>query len=266
MNKYAVQNLFGIEGLNIAWYGIIIGAGILAGTLLAIFRARREKIDTDILYDFLLLALPISIFCARAYYVIFRWEYYQLHLSEIPMIWRGGLAIYGGVLGAIVTAMLFCRRRKLSFFQLADICIPGLLLGQVIGRWGNFVNQEAFGQLVSDPQLKFFPYAVYIDELGEWHQAAFFYESLWNLCLLCLLLLLCSRLRVRGLALPIYLIGYGTGRFWIESLRADSLYLFPGVRISQVVSILLIATGCCLLFILLRRMRIKRSLEQRCKT
>lgn len=128
------------------------------------------------------------------------------------------------------------------------MCSKFAVIGQAIGRWGNFVNQEAFGNLVTAPHLQFFPYAVYIDALGEWYQATFFYESIWNLLLLVLLLFLEHHSRHNGIMLPLYLIGYGIGRFWIEGLRADSLYLMPGLRISQWVSAVIVIVGIFLLF------------------
>lgn len=243
MTNYLVENLFGIDGLNIAWYGVIIGLGVLAGIILASYRAKKKGIRTDFLYDYLLIAIPLSILGARLYYVVFQWDYYREHPGEIFAIWHGGLAIYGGVLCAILIAILFCRKKKLSFSLFADVCIPGLLLGQAIGRWGNFANQEAFGNLVTDPALQFFPYAVYIERLNEWHQATFFYECAWNLILLVILLTLSRRPKPNGWMLSGYLIGYGIGRFWIEGLRADSLYLLPNLRISQVVSIVLVMVG-----------------------
>lgn len=241
--KYAVKDLFGISGLSIAWYGVIIGIGILAGFFVALERAKRDHFPTSHFYDYLLFALPISILCARLYYVIFNWDTYQETPKEIFAIWHGGLAIYGGVIGAIVTAVVFCRIRKLSFLRLADLCIPGLVIGQAIGRWGNFINQEAYGALVTEPHLKFFPYAVYIDRLQEWRQATFFYESLWNVVLFFCLCWLGRRINRQGAMLPLYFIGYGTGRFLIESLRADSLYLCSGIRVSQALSLILIVVG-----------------------
>lgn len=247
MSRYAIENLCGIQGLNIAWYGVIIGIGIVLGVLLASYRCHRTEINADVLFDYLLVALPASILGARLYYVAFQWPYYREHPLEIPAIWQGGLAIYGGIITAILVAVIFCRRKHLSFFRFADICVPSLLLGQAIGRWGNFVNQEAYGGLVTNQHLQFFPYAVYIETLNEWHQATFFYESCWNLLFLSLLLVLEPRFRHHGIMLPLYLIGYGLGRFWIEGLRADSLYLVPGIRISQWVSAAVVIAGFFLL-------------------
>lgn len=121
--------------------------------------------------------------------------------------------------------------------------VPSLILGQAIGRWGNFVNQEAFGNLVANPNLQFFPYAVFIERLEEWHQATFFYESMWNLCVFAVLVYFRKRTKFNGQLLATYFIGYGLGRFWIEGLRSDSLYLVPGLRISQALSLVLIIFG-----------------------
>ena len=124
-----------------------------------------------------------------------------------------------------------------------DFAMPSLILGQAIGRWGNFVNQEAFGNLITDPNLQFFPYGVYIERLGEWHQATFFYESMWNLAVFIIMMLVARKVKKAGWMTAIYFIGYGLGRFFIEGLRTDSLYLVPGIRVSQLVSLILIAAG-----------------------
>ena len=184
MSKYLIENLFGIEGWSIAWYGVIIAVGMVLGVILAIYRARKQGLKDDLIFDFILLALPIAIVCARGYYVVFEWNSYSGDILSIFKIWKGGLAIYGGVIGGLVTAILFCHYHKFPLFRFLDLVVPSLVLGQAIGRWGNFVNQEAFGNLVANPSLQLFPYAVYIDALGEWHQATFFYESMWNVCLL----------------------------------------------------------------------------------
>lgn len=144
MSRYAVENLFGIQGLNIAWYGVIIGIGILLGALLAARRSRHRHFDSELLVDYLLAALPISILCARLYYVAFQWSYYREHLSEIWKIWKGGLAIYGGILGAVLTAILFCRRKDVPFFQFADICIPSLFAGTGHRTLGKFHQPGGF--------------------------------------------------------------------------------------------------------------------------
>lgn len=243
IDSYAIRNLFGIEGLNIAWYGIFIAGALLLGTLIASREAKRQGLGKDCIFDFILIALPVALICARAYYVIFEWDNYKNNLAEIYKVWHGGLAIYGGVIGGVLAAALFCHKRKIPFLKFADIVIPSLPLGQAIGRWGNFVNQEAFGNLVTNNRLQFFPYAVYIEELGEWHQATFFYESLCNMILFVLLICLRHRKKFDGQLLSVYLIGYGIIRFFVEGLRTDSLYLMPGIRVSQLVSIGIIVIG-----------------------
>lgn len=253
MGRYAIENLLGIEGLNVAWYGVIIGIGFLLGVALACHRAKRYELKSDIVYDFILFALPVALICARAYYVIFQWERYANNPIKIFAVWEGGLAIYGGVLGGLLVAVLFCRHKGIPFLHFIDLAAPSLVLGQAIGRWGNFVNQEAFGNIITAPEQQFFPYAVFIQELGEWHQATFFYESVWNLCLLIIMLFISRRAYPIGSLLCLYLVGYGLGRFWIEGLRTDSLFLMPGLRVSQLLSLLLIVIGIMIWFIVVRK-------------
>lgn len=250
MNRFAFENLFGIEGFNIAWYGIIIAFGMVLGAFLAMHRAKKRNIKSDIILDFVLLALPVAIVCARVYYVVFEWNSYADNLLKIFAINQGGLAIYGGVIGGFIAALIFSKHNKFPFLTLADLVIPSLILGQAIGRWGNFVNQEAFGNIITNPKLQFFPVAVYIEQLAEWHQATFFYESMWNIVLLTLVLLLGHKRVKDGTLLSTYFIGYGLGRFLIEGLRTDSLYILPGIRVSQMLSLILIAVGIVLLVLI----------------
>lgn len=135
--------------------------------------------------------------------------------------------------------------------KLLDFCAPGLILGQAIGRWGNFVNQEAYGNLITDPGLQFFPYGVYIEEMGAWYQATFFYESMWNFGVFIWLLIYSRKAKYDGNVMAMYFIAYGLGRLYIEGLRSDSLYILPGIRVSQVLSLALIIGGVC--YILIRR-------------
>ena len=243
MDRFIVHNLFGIEGFNIAWYGVIIGVGMIIATSLAAWRATKQGYKSDLIIDFVLFAIPIGIVCARLYYVIFEWEYYIQDPIRIFAIREGGLAIYGGVIGGILTAIIFCKVNKFSLLKLLDLAMPSLLLGQIIGRWGNFMNQEAFGNLITDPKLQFFPYGVYIESLGEWHQATFFYESAANLMLFILMMIVARKVKKDGWMVVMYFAGYGTIRFFIEGLRADSLYLIPGIRVSQLLSLVLICAG-----------------------
>lgn len=259
MSKYLIENLFGIEGWSIAWYGVIIAVGMVLGVILAIYRARKQGLKDDLIFDFILLALPIAIVCARGYYVVFEWNSYSGDILTIFKIWKGGLAIYGGVIGGLVTAILFCRHHKFPLFRFLDLVVPSLVLGQAIGRWGNFVNQEAFGNLVTDSSLQFFPYAVYIDALEEWHQATFFYESMWNVCLLVAMLIVSRKEPKTGTMTCMYFVFYGLGRFLIEGLRTDSLYIISGIRASQVLSLLLILGGMLLYVVFVRRNKMKHT-------
>lgn len=257
MSKYLIENLFGIEGWNIAWYGVIIAFGMVLGVSLAIYRAKKQGIKEDLIFDFILLVLPVAIICARGYYVIFEWDNYSGDILSIFKIWKGGLAIYGSVLGGLVTAILFCRYHRFPLFRFLDLVVPSLVLGQAIGRWGNFVNQEAFGNLVTDTSLQFFPYAVYIDALGDWHQATFFYESVWNVCLLAVMLIISSKGPKTGTLICMYFVFYGLGRFLVEGIRTDSLYIIPGIRASQVLSLLLILGGMLLYVLFVRCNKLK---------
>lgn len=250
MNRLAVTNLFGIQGLNIAWYGIIIASGLLLGIWLGNVRARKRGWSSDLLLDFILLAVPLAIIGARAYYVAFEWDYFAANPARIIAINQGGLAIYGAVIGGFLAAFIFSRATKFPFLKLIDLVIPSLILGQAMGRWGNFINQEAFGALVTNPNLQFFPLAVYIQALGEWHQATFFYESFCNSILLVITLLLGRKGVKDGTLLATYFIGYGTVRAVIEGLRTDSLYLFGTIRISQLLSALLVLVGIALLVLI----------------
>ena len=250
MNRLAVTNLFGIQGLNIAWYGIIIASGLLLGIWLGNARARKRGWSSDLLLDFILLAVPLAVIGARTYYVAFEWEYFAANPAKIIAINQGGLAIYGAVIGGFLAAFFFSRATKFPFLKLIDLVIPSLILGQAIGRWGNFINQEAFGALVTNPQLQFFPLAVYIQSLGEWHQATFFYESFCNSILLVVTLLIARKGVKDGTLLATYFIGYGTIRAVIEGLRTDSLYLFGSIRVSQVLSAVLVLVGIAMLILI----------------
>ena len=223
-------------GFSLHWYGILIALGVLCAVVLASRREARLGFKKDTVLDLALICVPVAIVCARLYYVLFSWEYYAAHPGEIFDIRQGGLAIYGGVIGSVAAGYIYCRVKKLSFLKGLDLVAPSLALGQAIGRWGNFLNQEAYGRLVLNPRLQFFPMAVQID--GSWHYATFFYESLW--CALIVILLLSAErkrfFRRGGDLFGAYLLLYGLERALVEGLRTDSLYLGP-VRISQLVSL-----------------------------
>ena len=235
VNQVAL-NLFGFP---IYWYGILIASAVVLGVIVASAREKRLGFKKDTTLDFLLLALPLAVICARAYYVIFAWRSYAAHPISIFNLREGGLAIYGGVIGGLLAAFLFSRYRHISFAALVDLCAPSLVLGQAIGRWGNFFNQEAYGAAVENPALRFFPAAVFIEADGLWHYATFFYESAWCFIVVAVLLLLEGRgcVRRRGDLFAMYLFLYGAERAVVEGLRTDSLMLLS-LRVSQWLSIL----------------------------
>lgn len=263
----AVQNLrnsISIFGFRIAYYGIIIGIGMLAGIWLTQADAKRRGQDPELYLDFALYAIIFSIIGARVYYVAFQWDLYRDQPLQIFNLRAGGLAIYGGVIGGILTALVYTRIRKLSFFSIADSAVLGLVTGQIIGRWGNFFNCEAFGgytdclfamrikkSLVSSLMLSEDVLNHQIVENGvEYIQVhpTFLYESCWNLGLLIFMLWYRKRKRFEGEMLWIYLLGYGLGRFWIEGLRTDSLLLWgTGIAVSQALSLALVVVAAVML-------------------
>ncbi|OQP07614.1 prolipoprotein diacylglyceryl transferase [Geobacillus sp. 46C-IIa] len=236
--------------ITIYWYGVIIGTGVLLGLWLATRESVRHGLPKETFVDLVLFAVPIAIVCARAYYVLFEWDYYSEHLEEIPQIWQGGLAIHGGLIGGVTTAIVFARVRRLSFWKLLDIAAPSIILGQAIGRWGNFMNQEAHGGPVSRQFLEHLHLPdwiinqMYIN--GQYWHPTFLYESLWNLIGFFLLLWLRSVNLRRGELFLSYLIWYSIGRFWIEGMRTDSLMLTEHLRMAQVMSIALIVFAVAL--------------------
>ena len=258
------------DGFEVKFYGIIIGIGILCGYLMACHCGKREKISSDTLLDFLLYAMIFSIIGARTYYVIFSWDYYKENLLQIFNLRAGGLAIYGGVIAAFTTLYVYTRIKKLSFFQVADCCVPGLVLGQAIGRWGNFFNCEAFGgyssNILSMWILKSKVYSGYITEelsrnLATWQgeeyiqvHPTFLYESLWNLAVLLILLLAHRKKKFNGQIFWMYLGLYGLGRVWIESLRTDQLILgSTGIPVSQLLSACLVITSAIAIIVQMRK-------------
>lgn len=259
-----------VFGVEVAYYGIIIGLGMIAGILLAIHEAKRTKQNPDNYYDLALYAIVISIIGARLYYVIFSWDSYKNDLLSIFNLREGGLAIYGGVIAAVITAYVFARVKKLSFFQIADTAGLGLILGQIIGRWGNFFNREAFGEYTdslfamqlpldavrkADVTEKMYEHLQVIDGVSYIQvHPTFLYESLWNLGVLVILLLYRKHKRYEGQIFLMYLFGYGVGRFWIEGLRTDQL-LIPGVGlpVSQMLAAVLAVVAIVLDFLVKKK-------------
>lgn len=242
--------------ITVHWYGLIIGTAIFLGLLIAMRESEKRGLNKGIFTDLTLIAVPISIISARIYYVVFEWPYYSKNPEQIIQIWNGGIAIHGALIGAVTTAYFFAKYKKVSFWKLADIAAPSIILGQAIGRWGNFMNQEAFGGVVSKGFLEnlilpeFIIKQMYI--AGAYHHPTFLYESIWNLAGFLLLLIL-RRTQIRqGELFLSYLIWYSCGRFFIEGIRTDSLMLFGVIRMAQLLSVLLIV-GSILVIIVRRR-------------
>jgi phosphatidylglycerol:prolipoprotein diacylglycerol transferase len=264
------------------WYGIILGLAALAGLLIAVQEGKRFGINPDFFLDLMLYGVPSAIIVARLYYVAFKWGYYQDHPGEIIQIWNGGIAIYGALIGAILCGFFYIRAKGYDFWRIVDICAPSLLIGQMIGRWGNFVNQEAYG---GEVERSFLSDSLHIPKFivdqmnvqGIYHHPTFFYESLWSLVGLIILFVIRRRNFLReGELFFTYFIWYSIGRFFIEPLRTDSLafkgpewlesfvnalwspmkavfeqgYLNPAegnIRISQLLALLIVVAGIVLI-------------------
>lgn len=245
-----------IFGFSIHWYGVLIALGVLLAILLMSRREKRYGLAPDTSLSLALWIVPFAIVCARVYYVAFEWDAFRAHPLEIFNVRGGGLAIYGGVLGGVLAGWLFTRAKHIPFLTMADVAAPALAVGQAVGRWGNFVNQEAYGVPIESPALQWFPIAVYIEREGGWFAATFFYESAWCL-LICALILALERTRFfarPGRAALFYVFMYAAERTVVEGLRMDSLYL-GSVRVSQALSALLLLAAAVLLCLRLRGRR-----------
>ncbi len=253
---------FTLGSLKVHWYALIILLGVILGFAYAVHFAKKEKLETDTLYDVLLWGLPSAIIMARIYYVVFNLSQYENRLLDVFKIWQGGIAIYGAVIGAVISTYIYASVKKLPFLQLYDMGAFGLIVGQAVGRWGNFVNQEAFGRNTDSifamtgnlirsrlTQMQADGIAVTPD-LGV--HPTFLYESLWNLLGAVLLGLFHRKKKHHGQIFFLYLVWYGIGRFMIEGLRTDSLYFFS-FRISQVVAFITVIIGVCMLIYFARK-------------
>ena len=261
-----VPRWFFVGDFEIACYGIVLAVAMVTGLLLVMRVASVTGQNSDNYFDLGIVTIIVSVICARIYYVVFSWDYYSRHIAEIFNLRQGGLAIYGGVAGGMVTVVLFCRIRKINCREVLDTAALGLVWGQMVGRWGNFFNREAFGgytdgllamQLpVEDVRATEITQQMtdHIQTIGETDfiqvHPTFLYESLWNLGVFLVLLFLtfCIRNRFRGMITLFYLLLYGSGRFWIEGLRTDQL-LVPGtgLPVSQILSAVLVIVSAALL-------------------
>ena len=271
-----------IFGFEIAFYGITIAAAMLAGLWIAMRTAKKTGQNPDLYFDMGMLAIFCALIGARAYYVVFAWENYKNNLLEIFNLRHGGLAIYGGVIGGAVAVYMFARMKKQKFLQLADTASVGLVLGQIIGRWGNFFNREAFGGYTDN----LFAMQLPLDAVYSWDvtpemmenlrtaggvqyiqvHPTFLYESLWNLMVLVLLAVFTKRKKFDGEVFCLYLLGYGLGRAWIEGLRTDQLWI-PGTEIpvSQVLAVVLVVVSAAIITVKRRKAKIVESTGDECE-
>lgn len=267
-----VPKSFSIFGFNVALYGVLIGMGVLAGVFLAEYVSKKEKVNPENVWDFIIYAIVFSIIGARIYYVVFEWDMYKNNLLEIFNLRKGGLAIYGAVIAAFITLYAFCRIKKQSFFQLVDLYVPGLAIGQAVGRWGNFTNREVFGGYTDNLFAMRLPIeavrsrdisaevAAHIIDGTNYIQVhpTFLYESLWNLFLVGIMLLYRKHKRFDGEMWLVYLGGYGLGRFWIEAIRTDQLYITgTTIPVSQLIAALCVIVSLAADIII--RLRIKKA-------
>lgn len=268
-----------IGGFTIAFYGIIIACGMVGGLMLARWQAKRTGQNPEIYMDYALFGILFAIVGARLYYVAFSWDSYKDDLWQIFNIRGGGMALYGSVIAAMITAVVFCRIKKYRFLLFADTAVPALVLGQVIGRYGNFMNREAFGEYTDS----LFAMRLRVDQVAassitdamrehmvesdgvQYIQVhpTFLYESLWNLGVLVIMLLRTKKKAFDGEIFLFYLIGYGLGRAWVEGLRTDQLQIgSTGIAVSQVLSMVLSVVGVVLWIIMYRKSRTRNCMEE----
>ena len=268
-------NHIDIFGFRIAFYGIIIGIGILLGLQLAIQDAKRRGENPDIYIDFAIYGIVSAILGARIYYVVFSWDLYKNDLLQVFNIRGGGLAIYGAIIGAAITLYVYCKKKKQSFISMVDTAVLGLLVGQILGRWGNFFNMEAFGgytdslfamqikrELVNPSMITkdLIDHIVYVGEIPYIQvHPTFLYESFWNLLVLCFLLWYRKKKRFNGEIFFIYIGAYGLGRAFIEGLRTDSLLIpYTNIAISQVIGIVCVVAAAVLIYIYSKKNKLNK--------
>lgn len=244
--------------LSIHWYGLILGMAVLVALVLAIKEGKKHGIPSETFLDLVLIGVPAGIIGGRIYYVIFEWSYYAQNPADIIAVWKGGLAIHGVLIAAVITLIWFTKKRNLSFWRMADIAAPSIIIAQAIGRWGNFMNQEAHGGVVERgflenlnlPEFIVNQMYIYNPTPGEglvadyyYHHPTFLYESIWNVIGFVILISLRKLNLKQGEIFFSYLIWYSIGRFFIEGMRTDSLMLTDTLRAAQVISIVLIAAA-----------------------
>lgn len=269
-----VPKSFSIFGFSIALYGVIIGIGMLLAVMLCDYDRRSRGLSADPVWDLAVIGIPVGIICARIYYVIFEWGMYKDDLLGIFNLRQGGLAIYGGVIGGFLTVLVYSKGKKESFFELCDTIALGFPVGQLLGRWGNFFNREVFGGYTDNIVAMRLPIAAvrerditpelasHIADGTNYIQVhpTFLYESLWSLGLLICMMLYRKHKKFAGEIFCIYIAGYGAGRFWIEYIRTDQLYITgTHIPVSMVVAVGMIAASVCISVVQRRRTAVKKQ-------
>ena len=242
---------FTLFDFEVRWYSIFILIGVILAYLQLMIEVKKFKMSEDSIFNMTFWTLIIGIIGARLYYVLFNWEYFGSHIGEIWQIWQGGLAIHGGIITGLITIALYCRKNDMRTIKILDMVVPGVILAQAIGRWGNFFNSEAYGAATTIEHLQSLHVPNFIIEgmhiNGTYYTPTFFYESLWCVCGFLMIYIIRSRKYCKvSQATAIYLIWYGLGRFFIEASRTDSL-MFLGFKIAQIVSIIMIIIGIILI-------------------
>ena len=242
--------LWEFGNITFRWYGFLIASAVLIGVTISQYLGKYRDFDPDLISDLVIWLVIGAIPCARIYYVIFQWQEYSQRPEDIIAIWQGGIAIHGAIIGGVIAGLLFAKLNRLSFWSIADIVAPSLILGQAIGRWGNFFNSEAFGRPTDLPwKLYIPPYHRPLDYVNyDFFHPTFLYESLWNIGIFAILIsifffgLKYKEQFKKGTIFCVYLIGYSLGRVWIEGFRTDSLML-GDIRVAQLISLGLISIG-----------------------
>ena len=239
---------FSIGNVNIYWYGLIIALGMIIALAYGIREFKRCGLKQDDLLNMFLICVPVAIICARLYYVIFSFDQYRDNLLSIFDIRNGGIAVYGSLIGAGIVVLVYCLKKKINLGAVLDILAVGFLIGQAVGRWGNFVNAEAYGAITD------LPWRMELLDLGIAVHPTFLYESLWNMGVFLIMVLRRKKMSFSGEAFLSYITLYGLGRFWIEGLRTDSLFLGP-FRISQIVAVACVISGIVLIIVNKRKQK-----------
>ena len=259
--------IFELFGFEIRWYSVLILLGVCLGYFLILNESKRFHYDKEVIFNLMFWTLIIGIIGARLYYVVFNFSYYKDNLKEILMVWNGGLAIHGGIIFGLITSFIFCKKHKLKFLKILDILAPAMILGQAIGRWGNFFNHEAYGSIVAYRTLlkfKIIPQFV-IDNMeinGFYHLPMFYFESL--MCLLGFVIMMILRRKnylKKGMVFSFYLVWYGLTRFFIEIFRTDSL-MFLNFKAAQIVSVIMVLVGIIIFIIQVRKPKLEELYDE----